>query len=48
MTILETRNLKKIYGEGETQVCALNGIKAGWKNSGQGICIRHNKGAWIR
>lgn len=26
MTILETRNLKKIYGEGETQVCALNGI----------------------
>lgn len=26
MIILETRNLKKIYGEGETRVCALNGI----------------------
>ena len=26
MTILETRNLKKIYGEGETQVHALDGI----------------------
>ncbi len=26
MTILETKNLRKIYGEGETKVCALNGI----------------------
>ncbi len=26
MTILETKDLTKVYGEGETRVCALNGI----------------------
>ena len=26
MTILETKNLKKIYGKGETEVHALDGV----------------------
>ena len=37
MTILETKNLKKYYGKGDTQVKALDGVKRRYAQGYRGI-----------